>query len=1011
MQRILSLFLFSIFICSFSFGQTIRGKVVDDKGETIIGAGVALKSNRTIGTTTDLDGNYSLKLPDTTTQILVISFVGYQSIEEAVTPSKGNVMIKNFVMKSSALEMKEVEVTAKVVKAKEYYVESMKKNSATTMDYISSETIKKTGDANVTAAIARVAGVSTNGSFITVRGIGDRYVRTGINGLRIPTLDPFTNNIKLDLFPASLIDNVIITKTASPDLPGDWAGAYISVETKDYPEELTVNVESTFGYNNQSTFKDVISSQRSSTDWLGYDNSLRDRSHIDYVQTIKTPTDYQQFVGLGLGGYYNSMGVTNDNWLKNADTYYRLGLVQLGLLAPALINDNAAYQGARAQYTNGSYSSQAFAALNSEVADYGKSFPDNWNTLYRKAPLNFSQSFSVGNQTKLFGKSFGYLFGFRYGSNIQYDADSKSNRVKSDMGLTSSANQEVSKESNGWSALLNLAYKLNPNNSFSLLCMPNLTGVNNVFYARDTIDASNNYLLTKSQFYEQRRQLIYQFKSEHYIPSLKLKAELNASYTNGKSSAPDFKNVQYWYTPSSHTYEIDPSIRDGVHRYYRYLTDNLYDSKLALEFPLSKKTGLVRKIKFGGAYQRNDKVSDQYDYQVMFTGNSQLANDNLDEFFSPQNFGIHNYVDADGIPQSTINDYYQLINNPANHTFGKSEIEAGFIMVDYSITPRLRFSGGGRMEFASVYTDVFKFDSLGYAANDPRRNYSSAYPLINPGKLHETDLLPSGNLIYKVKNDETVPVNLRLNYSRLIARPSIRELSDVALLDYEYREFVFGNSDLKSVHINNYDIRLESYFKSGDNVSVSLFYKDFRNHIEMVKSVGLTWQNVDKSFASGVEVEGKKILTKHFDVRANIAVIKSETHFVRSRIDFPGGVRQYIPEDTVTRTMFGQAPYLVNGILTYKADSLGLSVSLSYNLQGSRLVIASDNPAIPDIYELPRHLIDLKATKKIGKHFSTSLTVRDILNSSIIRSYKDWNIVYDKYTYGTNYLFSVAYKL
>ena len=92
----------------------------------------------------------------------------------------------------------------------------------------------------------------------------------------IPTLDPFTNNIKLDLFPASLVDNIIITKTASPELPGDWAGAYISIETKDYPDKLSVNMESSIGYNNQSSFKNVISSQRSSTDWLGYDNGLRE---------------------------------------------------------------------------------------------------------------------------------------------------------------------------------------------------------------------------------------------------------------------------------------------------------------------------------------------------------------------------------------------------------------------------------------------------------------------------------------------------------------------------------------------------------------------------------------------------------------------------------------------------------------------------------------------------------------------------------------------------------------
>ena len=154
-------------------------------------------------------------------------------------------------------------------------MENVKINSATTIDYVSSETMKKTGDANVTAAVARVSGVSTNGGMITVRGIGDRYVKTTLNGSRIPTLDPLTNNIKLDIFPSSLVDNIIITKTASPDLPGDFSGAYLSVETKDYPEKLEVNVESQFGYNDQTSFKEIISSQRSKTDWLGFDNGLR----------------------------------------------------------------------------------------------------------------------------------------------------------------------------------------------------------------------------------------------------------------------------------------------------------------------------------------------------------------------------------------------------------------------------------------------------------------------------------------------------------------------------------------------------------------------------------------------------------------------------------------------------------------------------------------------------------------------------------------------------------------
>ncbi|MEI7801685.1 MAG: carboxypeptidase-like regulatory domain-containing protein, partial [Bacteroidota bacterium] len=332
------LFLFGIYTVTVAQG-IVRGKITDASGETQIGVTIVVKSNPSIGTVTDLDGNYSLNLKDSTTQTLVVTSIGYELMEEVVRAKKGEVIIKNFILKSAAHEMKEIEVTAKGNHAKDSYIESMKKSSSVTLDYISSETIKKTGDANVTAAVARVSGVSTNGSFITVRGIGDRYIKTAINGLRIPTLDPFTNNIKLDLFPASLVDNVIITKTESPDLPGDFAGAYISVETKDYPEQLAVNIETSVGYNNQTTFKDIVSSQQSSTDWLGFDNNFRDHNHDSFVPTIKQPTDYQQFVALGLGAYYSSLGVTNENWNANSDVYYRLGLIQLGLLSPAQIDD------------------------------------------------------------------------------------------------------------------------------------------------------------------------------------------------------------------------------------------------------------------------------------------------------------------------------------------------------------------------------------------------------------------------------------------------------------------------------------------------------------------------------------------------------------------------------------------------------------------------------------------------------------------------------------------------
>ncbi len=989
-----------------SFGQgTIRGKVTDANGEALIGVIIVLKSNRSIGTISDLDGNYSLKITKDTNQAILISYLGYYPIEEFVHPVKG----KNITLIQVSNQIDEVEISAKAVRANDNYMEKIKTKSATTIDYVSSETMKKTGDANVTSAVARVTGVSTNGAFITVRGIGDRYIKTTINGSRIPTLDPFTNNIKLDLFPASLVDNIIITKTASPELPGDWAGAYLSIETKDYPDKLSVNFETSVGYNNQTTFKNIVTSQHSSTDWLGYDNGFRDHSHNDFNYANLTPNQYQEFVALGLGEYYKSLGVTNITpW---NETYYKLGLVELGLLDKALFNDADAFKKAKDNYNNGPYKEEAFNVINAGAVKTGQSFPNNWNTSVRQAPLSFSQSIGIGNQTTLFGKPLGFIAGFRYGSSISYDPNSIANRVRYDRSFESSSDQQISKENNGWSALLNLAYKFNSNNSISLMFMPNLTGTNNVLNSVNHAD-STQFVLTKSQFYEERRQLIYQLKSEHYLPGPELKIDINASYTNGSSSAPDFKNLQYWNDAKSNSYQIGGTIGDGIHRYYRYLTDDLLDTRLNLEMPIFNKPGMVRKIKFGAAYQNNQKINDQYDYNLLFGSLAYpLLNDDLDKYFSLDKFGIHNYLDNSG-NHNTIDYYYSLYNSPANHTFGRSNIIAGYLMLDYTIIPSLRISGGLRVEHADILTDVDKFDSLGYIYNDPRRKYREGFPIVNPGKSDEINYLPSANIIFNLNKDESVPINLRLNYSITVARPSIRELSDISLFDYELRSYVFGNSSLKTIHIQNYDLRLESYFKSGDNLSMSLFYKDFKNHIELVNTMGYTWQNVDKSQAMGIELEGKKVITKHLDIKANISLINSQTSFVRSRIQLNQGIKEYIPVDKVKRPMYGQAPYVINTIVTYKTDNPGLLLTLSYNVQGSRLTIASDVKEIPDIYELPRHMLDFKAIKSLGKNISIGLTVRDILNSSIRRAYKysDKWVDYDKYTYGTNYIFSISYK-
>jgi outer membrane receptor protein involved in Fe transport len=1044
MIRIALMFLtiaISIAICNAQ--GTVRGKIADENGETLIGVTVYVKNDPGGGVVTDFDGNYTLAVVNAQANILVIEYVGFETIEEPISVTSNEVLIKDFTMVVPSQTINEVVVTAKQERAKAYNMENIKKRSAVTLDYVSAESMKKIGDSNVTAAVTRVAGVSTNGSFITVRGIGDRYVLTAINGSQIPTLDPFTNNIKLDIIPSSLVDNVIISKTVSPDLSGDWTGAYISVETKDFPEKFALNVESQVGFNQNSSFKNILANDKSSTDWLGYDNGLRDRSHDPSIY-YQRPTDYNLFLNLGLGDYYKGLGVTSDwenlNNQEAKDNYYKLGLVELGLLPKGLINDREAIKAAEQKFNNEGFRTKAFENLNGKVSDVGKTFANNWKSYKQQSSTNVSQSFSLGNQSNILGKQLGYILGFRYGQTIQYDGQSSANRVRDselrvdENGeltipvLDARASPEISRYSNGWSALFNLSAKLSANNNTSFMFMPNFIGTNNL---RENLLYDNGPArFQSSQFYEQRKQLIYQAKTEQYFPKSKIKLELNASYTKGNSIVPDFKKYAFLvneFDTTQYFYNQTELGNDLLFRVYRYLKEDLFDSRISLELPISNNPSLVRKIKIGGAFKNLEKTYDQYNYAVDFGDDNKkrlVPNKDLVSFFD-----LDNFTPKKDVFNNTVLPYFYANQDlPPNHTQGRTSVSAAYAMTDYSFTNKLRLSGGLRMEHTDLIVDAVAYDTLNLKRNDIRRNYLGAL-ISNPGKLKSLNFLPSVNFIYKLIENELSPTNLRLNYSKTLARPSQREYSESIIYDFELRTDVFGNADLKLVEIDNYDLRFEKYFASGENISASVFYKNFKNHIEVVYlNGGLSWSNTLGSNVQGLEFEGRKKIGKNFEFAANVSFVKSKSTVIDYGLflDVATGIQTRIPIDTFSRVMFGQSPLVLNTMLSYKMENLGLSASLAYNVQAPRLVIqggrdvADISKNVPDIYEMERHLVDFKLIKSLTKNFDLSFSIRDLLNSPIRRSYKyvdsssnnlGYLVDFDKFTYGTNYLLSISYKI
>ncbi len=256
---------------------SISGKIVDKTtNETLIGVPVMLEGT-SLGTVTDLDGNYKIEnIPDGT-YTLLIRYIGYNSklIPELKVQSK-SVLSVDVTMESSNLQLNEVTITADMRRESIGSILLMQKKSATVQDGISAELIKKTADKNTGEVIRRVSGASIQeGRFVIIRGLNERYNSATLNGVALASTEPDRKAFSFDLFPSSLLDNLIIVKTASPELQGDFAGGILQLNTKDIPDRGFLSFSAGSGLNSISTNKPFQEYKGGKKDWLGQDDGTR----------------------------------------------------------------------------------------------------------------------------------------------------------------------------------------------------------------------------------------------------------------------------------------------------------------------------------------------------------------------------------------------------------------------------------------------------------------------------------------------------------------------------------------------------------------------------------------------------------------------------------------------------------------------------------------------------------------------------------------------------------------
>lgn len=257
---------------------TIRGSITDaTSGEPVMFANLLVKETAT-GTTSDLDGSYSLSLP-VGVYTLEFSYIGYANLTVTeITIEAGKDTELHVKMSEDSQVLEEIVVTATQIKNTETALLSIQRKALGLLDGMSTQSMKKAGDGDVGAAIKRVTGVSVEGGkHVIVRGLGDRYSKTILNGMSIPGLDPDRNSVQLDLFPTNLVDNIIVYKSFTPELPGDFTGGMVDIVTKDFPDSRTLSVSAGGSFNPSMHFNsNFLTYEGSGTDWLGYDNGNRE---------------------------------------------------------------------------------------------------------------------------------------------------------------------------------------------------------------------------------------------------------------------------------------------------------------------------------------------------------------------------------------------------------------------------------------------------------------------------------------------------------------------------------------------------------------------------------------------------------------------------------------------------------------------------------------------------------------------------------------------------------------
>lgn len=946
---------------------------------------------------TDLDGKFTIAgVPDGDFDVEFI-MQGMDTQRKKVSIVGGKPAKLNVAMGTKKLDT--VVVEGRALNDTESSLLKLQKKSATVSDGISAQAIAKTPDSNAGDVIRRVTGITlVGGKFVFVRGLGERYSNTVFNGVPLPSPEPDKRIVPLDLFPASLLKNIIVSKTFVPEDNAEFSGGTVKIETKDFPDQFFLKAGLTAGYNNNTTF-----------------------------QNFKTYSE----------GSYNIPGGSIGKDLIGLDEGNRKKPEIVDTIPGAPFRESGRF---------------TFGYPESVISLGSQQFSNQWTPRNTNAPVNRGFNFSTGNTFKVLGeRKLGFIAAITYGNDFQFKqekdvfnlvgtiAPGVPNYQNKNRYLLkyNDYNANVWTESVNWGSIFNTTFEIA---NGQRLHWKNFFAVNNDKEVREyggfTQKLPAEIYSTKLN-YVQRNLFNTQIGGDHIIKikDINTKFDWTLSLSEANRNQPNMRDIVYAAQPP---FTLQTGTRASIltntqsaSNFYSTTKDTNRYVAVNYEIPFTQWAGLQGKFKTGySALNRERGFEAEFFHQVPRTGAT-----NVGLTGSPTPNPV--YPTPPEIVYSPLNrgprGYYVTEDTRATDSYNaRQKLHAYYGQVDMPIFSKLRFIGGGRFEdnFQSVKT-FNPFDQTSVLLE--KYNYKTYLndfqsSIVDPSYRKSNVInanrnwLPAANFVFS-PNDST---NVRVSYSETISRPDFREMSPFEFTPILGGPPVKGNPFLKRTYIHNYDLRYEFYPKGDEIIAVGVFYKNMSSPIEKVTEVDqqfrYTYTNAKRAYIQGLEFEARKGLAfisekaKSFSLGINTFFIKSEVtlnDWLYYQLGQLGSTNTQSPTN-LSRPLQGQSPYVYNFNLDYKFDEKGdHGITVLFNQFGKRIESVG-GLGIPDTYERPVGMVDMVYRLKWKENWNFRIAGRN-LNDARIKvvqeepwSGKDTTIA--SYRLGPTITFSATYN-